>query len=157
VLRVEVVDDTDFANPPYVLLVGKGVSAEPVGGGAAYYQPMTVSPGGGQLAQAAADSAAVSSTASVTLTAGATTISAITPAPPQNITARWDSPAHDTLILIFDTPVGCDCLLQLNSDLHDEWLTIHAVTGTGGREEFPYAVLENFGDLRAYFRVLYQD
>ncbi|MFT4546491.1 MAG: hypothetical protein ACI8XO_001048 [Verrucomicrobiales bacterium] len=78
-------------------------------------------------------------------------------APQQDITARWETPDRETLIFTFGTPDGFECLLQLNSDLADEWQTIHTVEGTGGRVDFAYPVPDNFGDLRAYFRVLYRD
>ena len=63
-LTIEVVDDTGQANAPYLLLVGKSVTAgQPA---SAVATPMNVAPGLGQLAQAAADSPYVP--ASVTAT-----------------------------------------------------------------------------------------
>ena len=78
-------------------------------------------------------------------------------APTRNITAHWETPARDTLILTFDTPNGFDCLLQFSGDLAAEWKTIQTVIGTGGREQYAYPIPENFGTARAYFRVFYED
>ena len=78
-------------------------------------------------------------------------------APQRDLTARWESPARDTLILTFDTPDGTRCLLQLNADLAGVWETIETVDGTGGKVDVAYPVPENIDDVRAYFRVLYED
>ncbi len=67
-LTIEVVDDTGQPNAPYVLLVGKSVTAGQAA--AAVAAPMSVDPGLGQLAQTAADAPYVPATVTATLSSG---------------------------------------------------------------------------------------